>query len=74
MPFAREQALKLIPPKGPSLSIKMMKKTLHNYFKEILSNTLDLENEVLRELLTTRDFRESLKSLSTKKDPIFKGK
>jgi enoyl-CoA hydratase/carnithine racemase len=74
MPFAREQALKLIPPKGPSLSIKMMKKTLHNYFKEILSNTLDLENESLRKLFTTHDFRESLKSLSTKKDPIFKGK
>lgn len=74
MLFVREQALKLIPPKGPSLSIKLMKKTLHNYFKEILSNTLDLENEGLRKLLTTRDFRESLKSLSTKKDPIFKGK
>jgi enoyl-CoA hydratase/carnithine racemase len=74
MPFAREQALKLIPPKGPSLSIKLMKKTMHNYFKEIMSSTLDLENEGLRKLLTTHDFRESLKSLTTKKDPIFKGK
>ncbi|TFF99679.1 MAG: enoyl-CoA hydratase/isomerase family protein, partial [Promethearchaeota archaeon] len=28
MPFVREQAFKLIPPKGPSLSIKLMKKTI----------------------------------------------
>ena len=74
IPFVREQAFRLIPPKGPSLSIKLMKKTLHNYFKEILSNTLDLENEGLRKLLTTHDFRESLKALSSKKDPTFKGK
>ncbi len=74
IPFTREQALKLIPPKGPSLSIKLMKKTIHNYFTEILLNTLDLENKGLRKLLTTHDFRESLKSLTTKKDPIFKGK
>jgi enoyl-CoA hydratase/carnithine racemase len=74
IPFAREQALKLIPPKGPSLAIKLMKKTMHNYYKEILSSTLDLENEGFRELLTTRDFRESLKSLTTKKEPIFKGR
>ncbi|MFX1589756.1 MAG: enoyl-CoA hydratase/isomerase family protein, partial [Promethearchaeota archaeon] len=35
IPFAREQALRLIPPKGPSLSIKLMKKTMHNYYKDI---------------------------------------
>lgn len=74
MPFVREQALKLIPPKGPSLSIKLMKQTMHHYFKDILSNTMDLENEGLRNLFKTHDFRESLKTLRTKKDPIFKGK
>ena len=72
--FAREQALKLVPPKGPSLSIKLMKKTMHNYFKAILSNTLNLENEGLRNLLKTHDFRESLKALSQKREPVFKGK
>ena len=74
MPYAREQALRLIPPKGPSLSIKLMKKTIHDYFREILSKTLDLENEGLRACLETSDFRASLKSLVTKKEPIFKGK
>ena len=29
MSYARKQALKLIPPRGPSLSIKLMKKTIH---------------------------------------------
>jgi enoyl-CoA hydratase/carnithine racemase len=74
MLFAREQALKLVPPKGPSLSIKLMKKTMHDYFKEILSKTLDLENEGLRNLLKTHDFRESLKALGQKREPVFKGK
>jgi enoyl-CoA hydratase/carnithine racemase len=74
MPFVREQALRLIPPKGPSLSLKLMKKTMHDYFKDILSKTLDLENEALRTLLKTHDFRESLKALIQKRDPTFKGK
>ena len=74
MPYAREQALRLIPPKGPSLSIKLMKKTIHDYFRDIISKTLDLENEGLRACLETSDFRASLKSLVTKKEPFFKGK
>jgi hypothetical protein len=47
---------------------------MHTYFKDILSRTLDLENEGLRELMKTHDFRESMKALVKKKDPIFKGK
>ncbi len=74
MPFVREQALKLIPPKCPTLAIKRMKQVMHDYFRDIISKTLDLENEVLHELFKTHDFRASTKSLITKKDPIFKGK
>jgi len=74
MSYSREQALKLIPPKGPSLSIKLMKRTMHNYFREIISKTLDLENEGYKKLIKTHDFRESTKSLMEKRDPIFKGK
>lgn len=74
MDFVRKKALELIPPNAPSLAIKAMKKTMHDYFTEILSQTLDLENEHLRELFTTHDFRASLKSLTTKKEPKFKGK
>jgi enoyl-CoA hydratase/carnithine racemase len=74
MPFVREQASKLIPPKGPSLALKLMKKTMHDYFYDILARTLDLENEGLRALFKTHDFRESLKALGQKRDPNFKGK
>lgn len=72
--YAREQALELLPPKGPSQAISKMKQTMHSYFRDILSSTLDLENEGLRELFTTRDFRESMKSLVQKREPVFKGK
>lgn len=74
MAYAREQALRLIPPTGPSLSIKLMKKTMHEYFKNIIPPILDLENESLRALMKTSDFRASMKSLATKKPPVFKGK
>ncbi|MFX1594587.1 MAG: enoyl-CoA hydratase/isomerase family protein [Promethearchaeota archaeon] len=74
MPYTRKQALKLIPPKGPTVALNRMKQTMHNYFKDIISKTLDLENEGLRDLMKTHDFRAATKSLITKRDPIFKGK
>jgi enoyl-CoA hydratase/carnithine racemase len=51
-----------------------MKKTMHDYFQDILSRTLDLENEGLRELMKTHDFRESMKALNQRREPNFKGK
>ncbi len=74
MAIVREKAERLIPPKGPSTALKLMKKTMHAYFKDILSNTLDKENEALQAAFKTHDFRESTKSLREKRDPIFKGK
>lgn len=74
IPFVRKQALRLVPPNGPSKAISYMKQILHDYYKNTISRTLDLENEGLRDLFKTHDFRASTKSLITKKDPIFKGK
>ena len=74
MPYAREQALRLIPPKGPSLAIQLMKKTIHDYFRDILANTLDLENERNRANAKTHDFRESTRAFMAKRQPKFKGK
>jgi len=74
IPYSREQALKLIPPKGPSLSLKLMKKTMHAYFREILDRTLDLENRALRKAFTSKDFNESMKALKEKRDPVFIGR
>ena len=74
LPFVREQSLRLIPPKGPSLSIKLMKKTMHTYFKDILSKTMDLENKNDLIVVKSEDFRESVRALREKRDPIFIGK
>ncbi|TFG02008.1 MAG: enoyl-CoA hydratase [Promethearchaeota archaeon] len=72
--YTRDQALRLIPPKGPSLSIKLMKKTMHDHFRDILARTLDLENEAIGKAARTRDFRESAMALKAKRDPKFKGR
>ena len=74
MQFVREQALRLVPPKSPSLALNHMKRVMHDYFKDILSRTLDLENEALRESMKTSDFRAATKSLITKEEPKFRGK
>ncbi|MBY8984957.1 MAG: enoyl-CoA hydratase/isomerase family protein [Candidatus Lokiarchaeota archaeon] len=74
IPYTRKQALRLVPPNSPSLSLTKMKQIMHSHYKEIASKTLDLENQALRELFETHDFRAATQSLSTKKDPIFKGK
>ena len=74
MPFAREQALRLIPPKSPSLSIKLMKRTIHSYFRGILESQLDLENKMWTKAIQSKDFSESLKALKEKRNPIFLGK
>jgi enoyl-CoA hydratase/carnithine racemase len=74
MPYVREQALKLIPPKGPSLSIKLMKKSIHSYFRSIIEKQLDLENKGWVKTLISMDFNESLKALKEKRDPVFLGK
>ncbi|TFF63428.1 MAG: enoyl-CoA hydratase, partial [Promethearchaeota archaeon] len=74
MEYTREQALKLIPPKGPSLSIKLMKKTMHSYFREIIEKQLDLENKSWIKTLSSKDFQRSLEALKEKRDPEFIGK
>ena len=74
IPFARQQALRLIPPQGPYLSIKLMKKTMHAYFIDILDKTLDLENKGLRKTFRSKDFSESMRALKEKRDPIFIGR
>ncbi|MFW9827070.1 MAG: enoyl-CoA hydratase/isomerase family protein [Candidatus Thorarchaeota archaeon] len=74
MPYARSQALRLIPPSAPSLSIKLMKKAMHTYFRNIIEIQLDLENKLWKKAIHGEDFKESLKALKEKRDPIFIGK
>ena len=74
MEYAREQALRLIPPKGPSLSLKLMKKTMHSYFRGIMEHQMDLENKAWVKTLISNDFQESLNALKERRDPVFSGK
>jgi 2-(1,2-epoxy-1,2-dihydrophenyl)acetyl-CoA isomerase len=74
MPYAKERALRLIPPKGPSLSIKLMKKTIHSYYRNIIESQLDLENKGWRKAIISNDFNESLKAIKEKREPVFIGK
>jgi len=74
MSYTKSQALKLIPPLGPSLSIRFMKKTMHNYFRDIIEEQLDLENKYWVKTLTSKDFNESLNALKEKRKPKFIGK
>lgn len=74
MPFAREQAFRLIPPKGPSLAIKLMKKTIHSYFRDIMEYQMDLENKMWKKAIRSKDFSESLKALKEKREVRFLGK
>ncbi|MFX1497862.1 MAG: enoyl-CoA hydratase/isomerase family protein [Promethearchaeota archaeon] len=74
MQYARKQALKLIPPNGPSLSIRLMKKAIHTYFRTIIEQQLDLENKMWTKAICSKDFGESLKALKEKRNPIFIGK
>lgn len=74
MPYVRQQAEKLIPPKGPSMALKLMKKAMHDYYRQILSDALDRENEALQAAFKTHDMRESTKALMQKREPVFKGK
>lgn len=74
MPYTREQALRLIPPKGPSMALKLMKKTMHAYYRDILARTLDLENKALRKTFASKDFKEAMSALKEKRDANFIGR
>ena len=74
IPFARERALDLIPPRGAGLAIRRIKRSMHESFIDILSGILDMENEGLNECLKTNDFGEALTARIEKREPRFTGK
>jgi len=74
MSYARSIAERLIPPKGPSLSISFMKKIMHDYYRPWIERQLDLENEVIQKAMKTSDFRASTRALMAKSEPKFRGR
>lgn len=72
--YAKEQALKLVPPGGPAAAIRLCKRALHAPYVDAVSKSLDIENDGLTKAVTTADFMEAFMARAQKRDPQFKGK
>ncbi len=70
----REQALQLIPPRGPALSFREMKRCLHQPHMDALGQALDQENAALAKTIATEDFVEGMAARLERRTPVFKGR
>ena len=70
---ARGMALKLIPPEGPGLAVKLAKRAFHKPYMDAIAKALDAENEGLNQGVMTYDFGEALKARKEKRSPVFRG-
>jgi len=73
MPYARERALKLIPPQGAAYAVRLAKRAIHKPLIEAVTQALDLENQGLNEAFKTGDFLEALMARKERRPPAFKG-
>jgi len=69
----REQALRLIPPRGAGTAIREMKRAMHAPHVQAISDALDLENEALGKLFRSTDFAEGITARVEKRTPVFTG-
>lgn len=74
LPYAREMALRVIPPRGAGHAVRLAKRALHKPLIDEVTKALDLENQGLNEALTTQDFIEAISARLGKRPPVFKGK
>ena len=74
IPYAKETALRLIPPAGAWMAIRAAKRALHRPLLQEVTEALDKENEGLNQAFGTEDFREALKARAEKRPPVFRGK
>ncbi|MFX1346707.1 MAG: enoyl-CoA hydratase/isomerase family protein [Promethearchaeota archaeon] len=74
VPYAREQALKLITPKAPGQSIRLMRKAVHEMFKDQIYKILDIENEGYTTLLKSENVGIAMTARLKKIEPVFKDK
>ena len=72
--FAKQMALKLIPPQGAGLAMRLAKRALHKPLIEAVTQALDAENEGLNQTIASADFWEALAARKEKREPVFKGK
>ena len=74
LPYARERALKLVPPHGAGYAVRMAKRALHQPLLEAVTTALDMENKGLNEAFATADFAEALTARAERRPPVFKGR
>jgi 2-(1,2-epoxy-1,2-dihydrophenyl)acetyl-CoA isomerase len=74
IPYAKEMALKLIPPAGAWMAMRVAKRALHGPLMQEITEALDKENEGLNGTFGTEDFREALKARAEKRAPLFRGR
>jgi len=73
IPYSKEMAAKLVPPRGASLAVGLAKQALHGPLIEAVSRALDVENEGLNKAFASADFWEALAARKEKRDPVFRG-
>ncbi|MEA3221655.1 MAG: enoyl-CoA hydratase-related protein [Thermodesulfobacteriota bacterium] len=73
IPYAREMALRLIPPRGAWKAVRMTKEALHKPLIESITRALDLENDALNKAFASKDFAEAIGARIEKREPVFKG-
>ena len=71
--FARLTAQELIAPKGAELAVRWTKQIMHQPLIDMVTRSLDLENEALTKAFGSADFWEALAARAGKRDPVFKG-
>jgi 2-(1,2-epoxy-1,2-dihydrophenyl)acetyl-CoA isomerase len=74
IPYAREMALRLIPPRGAGQAVRLTKRLLHKPLIEAMTQALDRENQGFGEALATQDFKEAITARMEKRVPVFKGR
>ncbi|MBU4052843.1 MAG: enoyl-CoA hydratase/isomerase family protein [Proteobacteria bacterium] len=74
LPYAKERALKLVPPHGAGYAVRMAKRALHQPLLEAVTTALDMENKGLNEAFSTADFAEAIIARGQKRPPVFKGR
>jgi enoyl-CoA hydratase/carnithine racemase len=74
IPYAREMALRLIPPQGANYAVRLAKRILHKPLIEAVAQALDRENQGFDEAVSTQDFSEAITARMAKRPPVFKGK